>query len=139
MGPMVSNILKISLCYFSYSALADTFVCKEFQTRYLSNKKFVEQRETLCIDKKKNIVASKDCVKADPSCSLIKRVQNSTIDNKSLLSEVGSPAFKLCHFIDGLPQDMEYLAGKEWVSASRCIDPKTTSFINLDRLMTEVK
>jgi len=114
--------------------------CQDYQTKIIFDQKTVIEKEVLC--KKKtadNTVyyVSKSCAKE--TCDILVK-KKSAIKIKNYTGNMGSPGFKLCFAMGGVPQIFEFQALKnpsEWESSERCFFGK--DFVEISLLMREWK
>ena len=125
--------MKFLICLLfliSFSAFAAN--CDSVQTRIIFYKKAVLAGETLCLMKTADSMIfylSKSC--ADKKCEILLRKKTNLII-KDYYSNFGSPGFKLCFELGGVPKIFEFSKDKVlWQSAERCFFEKDFVEISL--------
>ena len=116
---------------FPFTVMAST--CKDYQVKIIFDRKPVITKETFCSQKSfDNMIfyVSKNCV--DNKCEVLKRKKTDLVI-KDYTSNMGSPGFKLCSELGGIPQIFEFApAGSNlWQSADRCLFEKDFVEISL--------
>lgn len=124
--------------FFVMSAQAE---CEKVETKIIFDKKPVMNKEVLCsivtADKTKYYV-SKSCEK--DNCEILKR-KPKDLKVEKYSHNIGSPGFKLCVALDGIPQIFEFRLDKksvDWESTSRCLFGKN-DFVEISLLMSKWK
>lgn len=108
--------------FFSFHAHANN--CQDVQVKIIFDKKTKISKEVLCTKKTPDnmlFYVSRSCV--DDGCEILKR-KKEMILIKDYYRSIGSPGFKLCEFLGGLPQIFEFSKDqtpKEWESTERCL------------------
>lgn len=114
------KIVTVILLLLSHKIYAET--CEEVKVRIIFNKKAVITKEILCQIKTVDhmlFYISKSC--ADNACEIMKRKKYRLLI-KDYNSNLGSPGFKLCTELDGVPQIFEFSKGSDiWESSERCL------------------
>ena len=106
--------------------------CISGQIRFTRYSKETVEKADYCFNSEKTFLVSKNCVSKKAQCIALMSKRNEIED---LVSEYGSPGFKLCYQVHGLPQIIEFYDGEAWVSTSRCFFKSDKSFINMDLLI----
>ena len=130
-------MLILELFLFSLSGFAsEKFLlpdhCISGQIRYVRYGKELIENADYCFDSKKTLFISKNCVLKKGKCLAL--ISQRKPDD--LVSEYGSPGFKLCYQINGLPQIVDFFDGESWIASNRCFFESDKSFINTDLLIT---
>jgi hypothetical protein len=96
--------------------------CAQMKIRIIYNKKAVLSNEVLCKIKTKDqmlFYLSKSCL--EDKCEILSR-KKAPISIKDYYRNIGSPGFKLCNKLGGIPQIFEFSSGKNiWQSTERCL------------------
>lgn len=114
--------------------------CDDVETKIIFDKKEIYKSEVLCLKKTSdNMVfyVSKSC--AEDQCEVLKRKKKEILI-KDYHHNVGSPGFKLCEELGGVPQIFEFAKDKKighWQSSERCFFGK--DFIEISLLTREWK
>ncbi len=132
------NTLLIFVSLFSFEATAG--VCKKASIRYIFDKKPVYEKTELCQKKTPDnmlFYLSASCV--DDKCDILKK-HKSELVIKDYRSKMGSPGFKLCEELGGVPQIFEFAFSDKglWQSAERCLFGKS-DFVEISYLSREWK
>lgn len=114
-------------------------ICQDYQVKIIFERKAVLSKETLCSHKSSDnmiFYVSKNC--ADSKCDILKRKKTDLVI-KDYTSNIGSPGFKLCNELGGIPQIFEFapVGSKLWQSADRCLFEK--DFVEISLLTKEWK
>jgi len=129
----MKHFLLILLCLHSFPSFAtekNKETCLEQgKVRYRSFGKIIIENSSYCFNEDRNRLISKNCRDQHNKCLALtqKRIKE---DNKNLISQFGSPGFKLCYSYKGKPQLLEFTDGKEWFPLDRCSFEKDNSYIN---------
>lgn len=113
--------------------------CNEVQVKIIFDKKPVVTKETLCSEKTPDSMVfyvSKSCV--DKKCEILKR-KKEDLTIKNYTGNMGSPGFKLCSELGGVPQIFEFavIGSTLWQSTDRCLFEK--DFVEISLLSREWK
>lgn len=90
------------------------------------------QPQEMCIEPGTWNISSKDC-RIFAACPLVKELMEKKKQLRIAVSEVGNPAYFLCHRLGATPHQMELKGPKGFEPVSVCL--KKGSFMDLDRLM----
>ncbi len=125
------------LLLFSQNTFAAN--CESVQVKIIFDRKPVYSKETLCSQKDSDNIlfyVSSGCAKGE--CEILKR-KKSTLTIKNYYHNIGSPGFKLCEELGGVPQIFEFLKPKSalWQSTDRCLFNK--DFVEISLLTKEWK
>lgn len=96
--------------------------CFETTTKIIYMKKIEVEKTTLC----KKTTTDKMLFYISPSCQndqceILKRTKKKIVI-PSYMKNTGSPGFKLCHALGGIPQSFDFQDEKKlWNSTERCI------------------
>jgi hypothetical protein len=127
-GQMLKKIFLLSLLILSGIASAE---CGKFKCRWIQDHKTMENKENICIRGGRSF--SPDCFPLiQKSCpfSAVKKIKNLA----KLTQTTGSPAFNLCHELQGKPQSYEIKLGSGWKNFERCFWKEGTSFVDIQDL-----
>lgn len=134
---MKTKSLSLILFIFSTQLIADD--CFQTSTRIIFDRKTEQEAITLCKKKtadKLVFYVSKSC--DNDRCEILKRSKKN-LPIKSYLGNRGSPGFKLCEELEGLPQIFEFQdQSKKWQSTERCFFGKE-DFVEISLLTYEWK
>jgi hypothetical protein len=129
---MLTNVL-------AKSEIVKNKFCFETTIKFYYNGKLEFEKNQLCrksYEDKKTFYISKSCV--NDQCEILKRAKK-PIEIKDYISNLGSPGFKLCFALDGVPQIFEFEnQQKKWLSSERCIF-KNNDFVEISLLSREWK
>ncbi|MBC7428385.1 MAG: hypothetical protein H7336_07220 [Bacteriovorax sp.] len=96
--------------------------CNDVQVRIIFEGKPAIAKETLCSKKTPDnmlFYVSKSC--DENKCEILKR-KKSELEIKDYYSNIGSPGFKICNELGGIPQIFEFSQGPNlWQSTERCL------------------
>ena len=123
----------LSVLLFSFNLHAE---CFQVETKIIFDSKPVLAKETLCslVDSDKMLFyVSKTC--SSQQCDILKRTP-APLKINGYYQNLGSPGFKLCEALGGVPQIYEFKKkGKDWESTDRCMFGKSDfveiSFLSL--------
>lgn len=130
--------------FFLYSVficiLTEVNACEEVEIKIIYDKKEEFSKEILCSKKTADnmiFYLSKGCV--DDACDVLKRKKN-TLVIKNYNSQIGSPGFKICEALGGIPQIFEFKKSHstKWESTERCLFEKN-EFVEISLLSREWK
>lgn len=132
--------MKIFILFFLFSASIFADTCEQANIKVIFDKKIILTKETLCLKKTADnmlFYISKSCV--DDKCSILKK-NKSEIKIKDYYNRVGSPGFKFCRELGGVPQIFEFknLMKSDWQSVSRCLF-SNEDFVEISLLTKEWK
>ena len=130
-------LLIVLSIVFSISALASD--CNDYQVKIIFDRKAVITKEILCSQKSTDnmiFYVSKNCF--DKKCEILKRKKIELII-KDYTSNLGSPGFRLCSELGGIPQIFEFTStlANLWQSTERCLFEK--DFVEISLLTKEWK
>lgn len=114
--------------------------CEEYNVRVVFDKKNILTKENLCLKKTSdNLIfyISKSCDL--DKCEILKRKKR-LLKIPNYLGNIGSPGFKLCLELGGIPQIFEYQKknlSSPWQSAERCFFEN--DFVEISLLTSEWK
>lgn len=103
------------------------------QTRFILNKKVINQNEKVCIDG--NTANSPECISMmNTKCPFSEIDKN--LNYRDFILPVGSPGFNICHHLGGSPQSYEIKtkSGK-WEHYERCFSKDKKHFVDIDSLI----
>jgi hypothetical protein len=108
--------------------------CGPSQIEYIEDQKKVAVYTELCVskDERGQLFYSKNC--AQMNCSILKKESLKFISLEEYEPSIGSPGFKVCRELGGLPQIIDYNFKDQWHQGSRCIFDKDT-FVSNDLLI----
>lgn len=114
--------------------------CEKVETKIIFDKKPVINKEEICsivTSDSTKYYLSKSCEKE--KCEILKRTAKE-IKIENYTHNIGSPGFKLCEALEGIPQIFEFkkIKDKEWESTSRCLFGKS-DFVEISFLMMKWK
>lgn len=115
--------------------------CEEAKIKIIFDKKPIITSEILCLRKTaENMVfyISETCAQGE--CEVLNR-EKKILEIKDYTSTVGSPGFKLCTELGGVPQIFEYSTKKDkgkWQSTERCLFG-AKDFVEISLLVREWK
>jgi hypothetical protein len=111
--------------------------CMEGKLKYLDGKKEILLNEGYCYDSLLRSISSykkcpnnKECTSNLPGPFSMK--------HKDVQAEQGSPGFKICEKLNGIPQFVEFWDKEAWIKTSRCIF-NDGSFVDIASLSLKVK
>jgi hypothetical protein len=121
---------------FSFSTQAE---CFPVQTKIILGGKTEIEKSTLCkkkMDDEMLFYVSESCDKG--LCEILKRPKKN-ISVKNYKDNIGSPGFKLCEELGGIPQIFEFKTqAGTWESTERCFFDKA-DFVEISLLTREWK
>jgi hypothetical protein len=128
----------IFLLIFPAMTLANT--CDPYDVKIIYDRKEIFSKEVICTKKTSDNMVfyiSKSCL--DNKCEILKK-KKSRVHIKDYYSNTGSPGFKLCTELSGVPQIFEYRSKKnaQWQSTSRCLF-SNRDFVEISLLIDEWK
>lgn len=126
----------VALCFFLCVKMAQA-ECLKAETKIIYQRKAEMAEEILCEKNIGKIVfyVSKSCV--NDQCAILKRPKK-TLAIKDYHGNFGSPGFKLCAELGGVPQIFDYKFAKtDWKTAARCFFGK--DFVEISLLTQEWK
>ena len=127
------------ICYLLITSIANANECFETKTKIIFDGKAEFEKITLCQKKtidKMNFIISKSCL--NDQCEILKRTKKKIII-KNYTANMGSPGFKLCEELGGVPQIFEFLdLNNIWQSSERCFFGKN-DFVEISLLTREWK
>lgn len=127
------NKLITLISFLTISLSAHSFECKSFNTRYVFNQKAVNKKENLCINTELTKASSKSCqFLKDKKCPFHSIVRKDKADN--FVRQIGSPAYNLCHDLEGSPQVYEIEIKGKWLSFDRCFGKNSKEFADANDL-----
>lgn len=113
--------------------------CSDAQVKIIFEGKPIVTKETMCTIKtpdKMLFYVSKSC--QNYNCDILKK-RKSSIEIKNYYNNIGSPGFKLCFELGGIPQIFEFSNGADhWQSTERCIF-NSLDFVEISLLTSEWK
>jgi len=120
--------------------LTEANACEEVEVKVIYDKKAEFSKEILCSKKTADnmiFYLSKSC--ENDACEVLKR-KKSTLVIKNYYSQIGSPGFKLCEELGGIPQIFEFkkIKSTKWESTERCLFEKN-EFVEISLLTREWK
>lgn len=121
---------------FCYSISASALECKNFNTRYIDNKKTITKNEKLCvleINKVKK-AASENCLFATADSCPFSKIKSGP-NFRTFIRDVGSPAFNICHELKGSPQFYDIELQGKWEQFERCYWKDSKEFIDIGDLI----
>lgn len=136
--------MKKPMIFFllSFSFFASAEECQKARVRYIFDRKYVYEAVELCREKSPDNVIfyfSSSCVKRQ--CEILKR-EKKEIKVKARYSNTGSPGFKLCQELAGVPQIFEFQLkdspNQTWQSSERCLFGEK-DFVEISLLTREWK
>ena len=110
-----------------------SFACEVMPTRFILNKKVINQNEKVCIEG--NTANSRECISMmNPKCPFSEIDKN--LNYRDFVLPVGSPGFNICHHLGGSPQlyEIKMKSGK-WEHYERCFSKDKKHFIDVDNLV----
>ena len=111
--------------------------CIEGKIKYLDGTKEILLKEKYCYDSYLRSISSfKKC--PDNKVCTINLPGPFLIKHSDIQSEKGSPGFKICQKLNGIPQFIEFWDKQSWVKSSRCIF-NDGSFVDIASLSLKVK
>jgi hypothetical protein len=121
------------------ASIANANECFETKTKIIFDGKPEFEKISLCQKKttdKMIFIISKSCL--NDQCEILQRTKKKIII-KNYTSNIGSPGFKLCEKLDGVPQIFEFLdQAHRWQSTERCFFGKN-DFVEISLLTREWK
>lgn len=114
-------------------AHAMDITCQSWSVRHTEAAKSVASTENFCFEPAQGRLLSLGCRESQRPCAALARARAHPVPLKRVTGEIGNPAHKACHLIDGTPQALEIRVGNEWVPASRCL-LEDGSFVDLGTL-----
>ncbi len=130
--------MKLALLLLSIPLISFADTCSDVQVRIIFDRKPVITKETVCSHKTSDNMVfyiSKSCV--DQKCEILKR-RKTDLAIKDYNSNMGSPGFKLCTELGGVPQIFEFSKDSSlWQSTERCLFEK--DFVEISLLTREWK
>jgi hypothetical protein len=128
------------VCFFL--SIQNAFaVCKNAETRIIYQAKPELSNEVLCEHSVGKLLfyVSKSCEEnSSPECEILKRPKKNIVI-KNYRSNFGSPGFKLCSELGGVPQifDFKFNQKDQWKTSERCFFEK--DFVEVSLLTNEWK
>lgn len=127
-----NKILSIVATFF-ISMSAHSLECSTFNTRYTYKQEKVLKKEMVCVNKELTKASSQNCLvvknKKCPFKTITKKDKSQTF-----VSEIGSPAFNLCHNLEGSPQIYEIEIKGTWKTFERCFAKNSQEFADAGEL-----
>lgn len=122
-----------------HKASAGDAVCSTGEIRYKYFGELKLEKAQYCYNDSKTELQSQSCFEG--KCQLIEdfKVKTREVDYYSLGSQYGTPGFKLCKIIGGLPQVVEFRVSGEWFALDRCLQGSDKSFIDTGLLLNLLK
>lgn len=125
------------LLIFSFSVHAGKdFGCISGKLRFLEGKTEKIVNETYCYDSLLRKIYSSGRCKPNTKC-MADFDKPIMMKMDELSGERGSPGFKICEKVQGVPQIIDYWDGDHWIKTARCIF-KDGSYIDNGSLATKV-
>ncbi len=120
------------------SSLLQAKICENMNVRIIFDKKEVIFKEVICFIKTSDnmlFYLSKSC--QEGRCEILKR-KKSNIKISNYNANIGSPGFKLCMELGGVPQIFDFSKDSlSWQSSERCLFEK--DFVEISLLTREWK
>ena len=111
--------------------------CTEGKIKYLDRSSEIVSVESYCYDSLvRSISSMKKCSNNQECKSNLPGPFEFKL--RAIQSPMGSPGFKICEKLNGVPQFIEYWDKFSWIKTSRCIF-NDGSFIDIGALMLRVK
>lgn len=119
---------------------SDVSACEEVDIKIIYDRKTEFSKEILCSQKTSDnmiFYLSKSCV--NDGCDILKR-KKTTLEIKNYASQMGSPGFKICEALGGIPQIFEFkkIKSSQWQSTERCLFEKN-DFVEISLLSRDWK
>lgn len=112
--------------------------CEDVQIRIIFDRKSVITKEVLCSEKTSDnmiFYLSKSCI--EKKCEILSRRKTDLVI-KDYYKNIGSPGFKLCTALGGVPQIFEFSKDASWwQSTERCLFEK--DFVEISLLTRQWK
>jgi hypothetical protein len=129
------NKILAAMFFIGLSYSANAIECKTYKTRYINKKSSVVNNEKICITKFGDVTAtSENCTSITNKKCPFKGLKKSR-EYRSFVSEIGSPGFNLCHYLEGSPQIYEIQIEEKWKPFERCYFKKSVDFVDIDGLI----
>lgn len=112
------------------------FGCIDGKIRYIDGKEEKVVKESYCYDTILRKIYSSGRCKPNTKC-MADFDKPIMMKVSEVSGETGSPGFKICEKVGGVPQIMEFWEGNQWVKTARCIF-KDGSYIDNGTLATKV-
>jgi hypothetical protein len=134
------KLIFANLLYYSLmSSTIHANECFNTKTKIIFDGKPELEKITLCQKKTPDnmlFLTSKSCL--NDQCEILKRPKKNLII-KNYVSNIGSPGFKLCEELGGVPQIFDFLdPANKWLSSERCFFGKS-DFVEISLLTREWK
>ena len=133
----------ILLCSLAFQlALCNIFAaekagCIDGKIKYLDRTKEIVLQERYCYDSLLRSISSVKKCPDNKECT-INLPGPFPLKLKDVQAEKGSPGFKVCEKLNGIPQFIEYWDGESWIKSSRCIF-NDGSYMDIAALTLKVK
>ncbi len=132
--------LLIMICgcsLISFASLAGKDIdCINGKIRYIEGKDEKVMNENYCYDSLLRKIYSSGRCKPNTKC-MADFDQPIPMKMSEVTGEKGSPGFKICEKVGGVPQIIDYWEGDKWVKTARCVF-KDGSYIDNGTLATKV-
>lgn len=132
--------MKAFILFFIFLSNAKAATCENVSVKIVFDKKAIYSDEVFCVKKTSDnmiFYVSKSC--ENDGCDILKR-KKSPIKIPNYQNNIGSPGFKLCEELGGVPQIFEFTKDKKqalWQSTERCLFNK--DFVEISLLSREWK
>jgi hypothetical protein len=111
--------------------------CIEGKIKYLDGAKEIILKENYCFDSLLRTISSfKKCSNTKECTSNL--AGPFLVKVKDIEGKNGSPGFKICAKLNGIPQFLEFWDNENWIKSSRCIF-NDGSFVDIGSLTLKVK
>ncbi len=129
-------LVFISLVCLDFSLHAESIGCIKGKIRFVEGKKEIIQNEDYCYESLPRKIYSSGKCKESFKCfaQMTKPIHLKKMD---VAGQVGSPGFKICEKIGGVPQIMEFWDEEEWIKTSRCLF-KDSSYVDIGTIASSV-
>lgn len=122
---------------FSFTAFAGKDIdCINGKIRYIEGKNEKVIEENYCYDSLLRKIYSSGRCKPNTKC-MADFDQPIPMKMSEVTGEKGSPGFKICEKVGGVPQIIDYWEGNKWVKTARCVF-RDGSYIDNGSLATKV-
>ena len=130
---------QLFFCFLVFSIEASEKSCEKYNIKIIFDKKPIVSSEEMCsfIDEDNSLYyMSKSCLFY--GCEVLKKKKTRLVIS-NYLGKIGSPGFKLCNELGGVPQIFEFQKkSKAWQNTERCLFNKR-DYVEISFLTKEWK
>lgn len=128
-----SSTTEIKLLNKQLPVVAQIEACEDSSVFFSHNKIESHQAASICTNKMRNILFSRNCLSAN--CEIRKLIKKADSSKFRYTAEIGTPGFQACSFIGGKPEIIKFQFNAKKYALDRCLDPKNKSFVSTDAVV----